>query len=147
MIDSPNLLIVNRLKIEDYIRGIAEYTNESPKEHIRALSIAARSYAWSYLGTDRKYPGMPYDASDDPESFQKYIGYSYELRSKKVQDIVRGTRGIVLVDRETSRPFRSWYSSSAGGQTRSFEQYCQDRGITSCQVNPHLPSVPDPVSQ
>lgn len=90
---------------------------------------------------------MPYDASDDPESFQKYIGYSYELRSKRVQDIVRTTRGTALVTQDTHKPFRSWYSSSAGGQTRSFVQYCLDRGITTCQPNPHLPSVPDRVSQ
>jgi len=41
---------------------------------------------------NRKYATRLYDASDDPDSFQKYLGYSYESRSPNVSKMVDATK-------------------------------------------------------
>jgi SpoIID/LytB domain protein len=144
-LSTKHISIINILPIESYLAGVAEYSNSTKQEKIKTLAISARSYAYSYLGSQRKFDTHLYDASDNPEEFQLYLGYGYEQRSPRARSIVASTRGVIL---ETPLwvPFRSWYSSSAGGQTRSYAQYCLDRGVTNCKSNPHLISVSDAVS-
>jgi hypothetical protein len=55
--------------------------------------VAARSYAYYYQNPkNRKYQTLLYDGSDDPDSFQKYLGYGYELRSPDVTKYVKLTK-------------------------------------------------------
>lgn len=54
-------------------------------EKIKTITVAARSYAKYYMNPqNRKYDTKLYDGSDDPDSFQKYLGYGYEARSPNV---------------------------------------------------------------
>ena len=91
------LELINELSLEDYLKGLAEVSNGDPEDKIKTILVAARSYAlWYTDAKNRKFPGKPYDASDDPDVFQKYLGYGYELRSPNVAKLVDATNGEIV---------------------------------------------------
>jgi SpoIID/LytB domain protein len=73
---------------------------------------------------NRKFNTDLYDGSDDPDVFQKYLGYSYELRSPNVSKIVDATRGQVIT--YAGLLIKPWYHSSSDGRTLSALEYCQN---------------------
>ena len=81
---------VNDLYLSDYVAGIAETSNRAPKEYIRALLTAARTYAFM---SKEKYPffdvlGNTYD--------QLYLGYESERLMPYVAQAARDTRGYLI---------------------------------------------------
>lgn len=93
--EDNKIAVVNELPIESYLRGLGEVSNSEEPEKIKAIMIAARTYAYFYL-TNEKFPGKPYNLNDDPNVSQKYIGYGMEERSPKVTAGVQATRGEVV---------------------------------------------------
>lgn len=90
---------------------------------------------------NRKYNTNRYDGSDDPDSFQKYIGYSYELRSPNVTKMVDATAGeMIYYNDEAIKP---WYFSSSDGRTLSHREYCEKNNGKNCEDIPYLQSVED----
>lgn len=90
--ENGKLYIVNELPIESYLKGMGEVSNSDLPEKIKTIIISARSYAYYYMDrTHRKYNTQLYDGSDDPDSFQKYLGYGYEMRSPNVVKFVDST--------------------------------------------------------
>lgn len=123
------LTVVNKVDIEDYIRGVVP--SEMPSrwciEAHKAQAIAARSYALSNIG---KRASCGYDLKDTPED-QAYGGASAE--SKQTNQAVDDTEGIVLIYNLKIIP--AYYSASAGGQTSS-------AGDVWMHNLPYLKSVP-----
>jgi peptidoglycan hydrolase-like amidase len=72
--------LVNELPVEDYLRGMGEVSESDAKlypEKVKALIVSARSYVLYYANPklpskDRKFPGKPYDISDNPDESQQY---------------------------------------------------------------------------
>ncbi|PJE63220.1 hypothetical protein COU88_00715, partial [Candidatus Roizmanbacteria bacterium CG10_big_fil_rev_8_21_14_0_10_39_6] len=98
---------VNDLLLEDYVAGIGETSNLAPKEYIRALLTAARTYAYKSLG---KYPffdvlGNTYD--------QLYLGYVSEVLMPQVAQSARDTRGY-LVTYDNQIVITPYFANSAG---------------------------------
>lgn len=123
------LIVVNKVDIEDYIKGVVP--SEMPAswsiEAHKAQAIAARSYALANLG---KRASRGYDLKDTPED-QAYGGASAEkARTNKAVD---DTKEIVLIYDLKIIP--AYYSASAGGQTKS-------SGDVWTQNLPYLQSVP-----
>lgn len=120
-----NLVLINELSLEDYMAGLSEEpdTDTSPSppnpyEKQRAFAIAARTYALFYLQPgERKFPGKPYDASDDPAVFQSYSGMNFTVHNPQWIRAVESTRNKVL--RYTDRLIKPPYFSSDDGRTRS----------------------------
>lgn len=110
---SGTLTIINKVDIEDYIRGVVP--SEMPRswdyEAHKAQAIAARSYALANLG---KRASHGYDLKDTPED-QAYGGASAE--AARTNQAVKETEGIVLIYDLKIIP--AYYSASAGGQTSS----------------------------
>ncbi len=104
--------------MEDYLLGLAEEPDTEPYEKQRAFAIAARTYAAWYMRQEtRKFPGMPYDGSDSPATFQKYNGKSFEKNNPRWLEAVRDTAGEVLTYKgELIKPP---YFSSNDGRTRT----------------------------
>ncbi len=123
------LTIVNKLDIEDYIKGVVP--SEMPRswsyEAHKAQAIAARSYALANMG---KRASHGYDLKDTPED-QAYGGASAE--SAQTNKAVQETSGIVLIYNLKIIP--AYYSASAGGQTSS-------AGDVWTRNLPYLKSVP-----
>lgn len=136
-VNNGSLTVINELPLEDYLKGLAEVSNIDPYEKIKAIVVAARSYAQHYLEPEnRKFPGKPYDASDDPSIFQKYSGYGYEIRSSKTVQAVEETVGEVVTYQ--GKLVKTPYFSQSNGRTLSGEEAF---GWTN---TPWLQSVEDP---
>jgi peptidoglycan hydrolase-like amidase len=90
---------INELPLEEYMKGIAEEpeSDDIPEEKRKVIAVLSRSYALHYLVSGyEKFSGKPYNASDDPAVFQKYLGYGFEERSPKWQQTLKDTEGEVL---------------------------------------------------
>ncbi len=131
-----NLVVINELPIEDYIKGIAEVSNTAPIEKQKAIAVIARTYAQFYMDSKhKKFPDMPYDGDDTPEAFQKYRGYGYQLRSPLFVQAVDNTKSQVITyhGEIIKTPF---FSESAGKTFSAKEKW----GWTH---TPYLQSVND----
>ena len=139
------LVVINDLPIEWYLKWLGEVSNGDLPEKIKVITIAARSYARYYMESkNRKFSTNLYDASDNPDEFQKYLGYGYERRSPNVTKLVDATRSQVITYSGTL--IKPWYHSSSDGKTRSALEYCKNNGAENCIDVPYLQSVSDPGS-
>lgn len=109
--DGGGLLVVNRLDVEDYVRGSlpAEVYPSWPKETLKAFAVAIRSIA---LSTD--VGGRAFDIYADTRT-QVYGGVRVE--SKRTDRATRSTRRRVVTYR--GDVIQAVYSSSSGGRTES----------------------------
>ncbi|MFA5821252.1 MAG: SpoIID/LytB domain-containing protein, partial [Candidatus Gracilibacteria bacterium] len=112
------LVVINELPLESYLKGLAEASNSDPMEKVKAVIVAARSYARYYLTEDQKFPGKPYNLDDDPAVSQKYLGYGFEKRSSNISSAVEATKGEVVYyqGKIVKTPY---FSSTDGTRTRS----------------------------
>jgi stage II sporulation protein D len=112
------IAVVNRLPLDDYLRGISEVPVSWPPEAQKAQAIAARTYALYEIGRDvntaYKAAGADICAT---QACQVYTGLAKERRpgSSAWSSAVEQTSGQVLVYK--GRPIVAKYSSSNGGQT------------------------------
>ena len=111
--------LINELPLEDYLAGLAEEPDTEPYEKQRAFAIAARTYAAYYMDEDhpRKFPGLPYDGSDNPAIFQAYGGISFEKKNPRWVKAVKSTTGQVLT--KNGQIIRAPYFSTDDGRTRT----------------------------
>ena len=105
------LVLINKLDMEDYLRGVvpSEMPSSWAFEAHKAQAVAARSYAYANLGKRGKYG---YDLKDTPED-QAYNGASAE--TDNTDQAVKDTEGIVIL--YDAKIIPAYYSASAGGQT------------------------------
>lgn len=148
--ENGKILLINELPLEDYLKGLAETSNTDHPEKIKTILVAARSYAYHYAQKEnRKFPGKPYDGSDDPDVFQKYLGYGYEIRSPRTAELVDETNGETIT--YSGSVIKPWYFSESDGRVRSYREYCQSRvesgtlpASTKCEDVPYLMGGVDP---
>lgn len=138
-----NLLFVNELPVEDYLKWLGEVSNTDLEHKIKTIIVSARTYAYYYSDRkNRKYNTHLYDGSDDPDSFQRYLGYGYEMRSPNVSRYVDETVWEVVT--HNRQIIKTWYFSSSDGRTLSYQEYCEKNNGKKCMNIPYLQSVPDP---
>jgi hypothetical protein len=139
------LMVINDLPVEWYLKWLGEVSNSDLTEKIKVIVVSARSYARYYMDIrNRKFATNLYDGSDNPDEFQKYLGYGYENRSPNVAKLVDATRNQVIV--YSGAIIKAWYHSSSDGRTLSALEYCQKNGSSKCTDIPYLQSVADPWS-
>lgn len=115
---NSGLTLINELSLEQYMLGLGEEPDTEHKEKQKAFAIAARTYAAHYLDAQhRKFPNMPFDASDDPREFQVYIGKAFSQKNPVWAQVVRETVGQVLTYRGAI--IKPPYFHSSDGRTRS----------------------------
>lgn len=148
-IENGKLLIINELPIEAYLRWLAEFSNGENQAKAETIIIAARSYVNFYSQKEnRKFPGKPYDGSDNPDIFQKYLGYGYEKRSPISVKYVQNTAWKIIT--YEGKAIKPWYFTQSSGQTLSAQQYCENRksrgeiaATAKCENIPYLQSKED----
>jgi len=113
-----SLTLINELPMENYLAGLSEEPDSEPYEKQRAFAIAARTYAAYYLqDTQRKFPGKPYDGSDDPAIFQAYAGIEWGGDNPRWLQAAASTAGqVLMMDAQLIKPP---YFTSDDGRTRS----------------------------
>jgi len=112
---SKKIWIINELGLENYLKGLAEALDSQPAEYLKALIVAARSYAIFHIENGGKYPGEPFyirNWSND----QIYKGYGFEKRAPNVAKAVEDTKGTVII--YNNKTVRGVYSSDSGGITK-----------------------------
>ncbi|MFH1171299.1 MAG: SpoIID/LytB domain-containing protein [bacterium] len=131
---TQKLWLINQLPLESYLRGLAEGGNTSPPEFLKALIVAARTYAHYHFLTKTKHADEHFtiDATND----QVYRGYGFEIRSPNVTQAVVDTRGMEVTYGNVI--VITPYYSQSDGRTRSWEE------VWSGGPYPWLVSVPDP---
>ena len=110
--------VINELKMEYYLRGLAETSNASHLEFQKALITAARTYAFYHWqrSTKHKAEGYHVDAYLD----QVYRGYGQEEITPRLTEAVEATRGrIVTYDGATAI---TAYFSRSDGRTRDWSE-------------------------
>ncbi len=113
-----NLVVIDELPMESYLKGLGEVSNSELTEKIKTIMVAARSYALYYVEKGEKFPGKPYNLDDDPNVSQKYLGYGMEKRASNIAKAVDDTRGqVVTLNGELVKT--PYFSQSDGTYTKS----------------------------
>ncbi|WP_066172843.1 SpoIID/LytB domain-containing protein [Bacillus marinisedimentorum] len=113
-IESNYVRPINRLPLEDYLKGVVPYEMPASwdKEALKAQAVAARTYALARIN----------QVINDTVTYQVYGGYiwssSYYSKSNQA---VSETSGMVL--RYGGKLIQALYSSSNGGHTESNSAY------------------------
>jgi len=139
---SMQTAIVNTLPFMSYLRGIAETNDSEYPEKIKVMQLISKWYALFYLNGKNKHPSIPvwssYNAIDNPNSFQKYVGAGLEKTLTKVYTQFEFTKNK-LVSYKGNLPILPYFNCSAGF-TRSGKE---KRWWTD---TPYIVSRIDPVS-
>ncbi len=111
--------VVNELGIENYVKGIAEASNDNPQAYLKALYTAARTYAYFQYLYPTKHAGEPY-LLDATANDQVYRGYGLTQRSPNIVTAVEETAGqIVTYEAEV---VVTPYFSRSDGRTRAWSE-------------------------
>lgn len=108
--------IINELLLENYVAGIAETSNGAPEEYIKALQIAARSYAYANISSEPPSEKRMFDVYANTND-QLYLGYNFESFSPKIAFFTAGTRGLMVTYNGKVVP--TYYFSRSNGQTKT----------------------------
>jgi hypothetical protein len=128
---------INELPLGDYLKGLAEVSNDAHFEKQKTIAVLARTYARFYMEDEnRKFPGLPYDGNDDPAVFQRYLGYGYEIRSPSFAGAVVITKDEVVTYQ--GKLVKTPYFNQSDGRTRSAKE------VWGWTDTPYLQSVADP---
>lgn len=114
---SDETYIVNELSMNQYLNGIGEMSDDSPYEYMKALIVAARSYAYSQIitgPTTRTYD--VYASTVD----QLYLGYNHEIESPNTVRAVTDTAGEMVT--YNNNPVVTPYFGHSDGRTRSWKE-------------------------
>ena len=109
------------LTLEDYVLGVvaAEGSMEHEPEALKAVAIAARTYALKNIG---RHKGEGYDFCSTTHC-QRFVGVEEtDLRSSHTlpANAVRDTAGLVLVD-DQGHIAESYFGASCGGMTANLQ--------------------------
>ena len=109
--DDLTLLVVNRIEVEDYLRGVLskEVPHSWPTEALKAVAIAARTYT---VFQRLSKSSVAYDVTGDVLS-QVYGGKTAERW--RTNRAVKDTHGLILTYQ--GRVFKAFYHSTCGGLT------------------------------
>lgn len=139
IVEDNRILLINELSMEAYLKGLAETGPNDHYEKRKVLAVIARTYALFYMQDhERKFSyTIYYDGCDDPNVFQKYLGYEYEIRAPKGWlEAVKNTSGEVVVFK--NELIKTPYFTQSDGRTRSGQE------VWGWTNTPYLISVPDP---
>lgn len=108
--------VINELKMEEYLKGLAETSNLSHQEFQKALLTAARTYAFYHWERATKHDDEGYHV--DAYLDQVYWGYDQEARTPNMTASIEATRGqIVTYQGKTAI---TPYFSRSDGRTRDW---------------------------
>lgn len=129
---SNRLWIINELRLEDYVNGIAEASSDSPEEYLKAFGTIARTYAMYYIKKGGKHAGDPFHLKNSRlgnGNDQSYKGYNFEKRAGSIVSANSKTFGKIITFQGNA--IVAAYSSDSGGISKNAcdvisKSYCAD---------------------
>lgn len=92
--------IINILSLDNYMKWIAEASDQETQTKANVLALLSKGYALFYMWWWAKHPSIPtnalYNAIDDPRLFQKYLGKWWESISQKRPVALEQTKGTYI---------------------------------------------------
>lgn len=114
---AQGLLVLNRLPFQDYLKGIVETNDQESLGKNKIMALLAKNYALFYTAGDNIHPNVPknanYQAIDDPDFFQKYVGAGAEKTLKKRAQALEATKNQVVLY-QSYLPILPYFNCSAG---------------------------------
>lgn len=135
--NTGKLWVINELKMEDYLKGLAETSDISPYEYHKAIVTAARTYAMYHYTTGTKHASEYFTLDADLD--QVYRGYNSELRLPNIVRAVEETKGNMVT--YNNGIVVTPYFAQSDGRTRSWEE------VWFGSAKPWLKSKLDPYCQ
>lgn len=111
--------VVNELQMEDYIAGIGETSNGAAMEYIKAILVAARSYAYYHINNGLPADQRTFDVYATTAD-QLYLGYNSEVIGPRIVQAERATVGEMVT--YNSQPVVTPYFGHSNGYTRTWSQ-------------------------
>ena len=111
--------MINELLLDEYVAGIGETSNGAAMEYIKALLVAARSYAYYQMNNGVPLDQRTYDVVATTAD-QLYMGYNSEVLMPRVVQAARATYGEMVTYSGT--PVITPYFGHSDGHTRSWTQ-------------------------
>ena len=93
--DRKYAYVINEALLDDYVQGIAETSNGTAYEFIKAQQTAARNYAYYIMSSSEKYKNGHFDVVAHTGD-QLYLGYKSEALRPRVVQATKDTRGAVI---------------------------------------------------
>ncbi|MDO9509831.1 MAG: SpoIID/LytB domain-containing protein, partial [Candidatus Magasanikbacteria bacterium] len=111
--------VINELPLDSYIAGIAETSNGAAMEYIKAILVAARSYAYYHLNNGVPVAERTFDLYATTAD-QLYLGYNSEVLMPRVVQAARATTGEMVTF--NSQPVVTPYFGHSDGKTRTWKE-------------------------
>lgn len=110
--------LINELPLEDYMKGIAETDNNSAEGYVKAVLVAARSYAYKNISADPPTEKRLFDVYATTQD-QLYLGYISEQKMPRVAQFAEDTVGEMAT--HESAVVTTPYSSRTNGMTKDWK--------------------------
>lgn len=110
--------LINELPLEDYVKGIAETDNNSAQGYIKAVLVAARSYAYKNISFDPPTDKRMFDVYATTQD-QLYLGYTSEQKMPRVAQFARETAGEMVT--YNSGVVTTPYFTHTNGKTKDWK--------------------------
>lgn len=140
--NTQRLWLINKLPMEQYLKGVAEVSDSTSFEFLKTQMVAARTYAlFRYLTP--KYTNTP---TQEPlftvrstQADQVYRGYKREQRASNTVSAAETTKGIIATY-QNNDPILAYYFAQSDGKTRS----SYEAGMTLAPVGYLQPKIDPP---
>lgn len=110
--------VINELPLEDYMKGIAETDNNSAEGYIKAVLVAARSYAYKNISFDPPTEKRLFDVFASTQD-QLYLGYTSEQKMPRVAQFAQETTGEMVTYK--NNVVTTPYFTHTNGQTKDWK--------------------------
>ncbi len=110
--------LINELPLEDYMKGIAETDNNSAEAYIKAVLVAARSYAYKNISFDPPTDKRIFDVYATTQD-QLYLGYTSEQKMPRIAQFAEETAGEMVT--YNSDVVTTPYFSHTNGRTKDWK--------------------------
>ncbi len=120
-LDNRTFNVVNIIDIETYIEGVIPYeiVPTWTDEMLKVQAVIVRNYALANL---RRHTEQGYDLCSDVHC-QVYKGFAKkENIRERVHRVVKETKGMVLVEKDTKRLIQTYYHAACGGATEDISE-------------------------
>lgn len=104
--------LINELPLEEYMKGIAETDNNSAEGYIKAVLVAARSYAYKNISSAPATDKRMFDVYATTQD-QLYLGYTSEQKIPRVAKFAQETAGE-MVTYENNVVTTPYFSRTSG---------------------------------
>jgi stage II sporulation protein D len=132
------ILVVNRIEVEDYLKGVVPLElgtrNETDRAALEAQAIAARSYTYARVPSGELQ--MPRNGWHMVATVNNQVYGGFDAENRAASEAVDGTAGLVL--RYDGLLIDAPYYSSCGGRTASPRE-----AWTDARDEPYLQPVSD----